>query len=131
MVKKKKKLHKKLSGFLEKGEFDFGEKVIEILKLIIVCLSYSTGIPIFYLFISLGLMVVFWVHKYTLMRFSKVPQPLNGKFIKSLFVYLKIGLILHLIFGIYFLGDEHIFPTMLHFDIHTLHPVQEHISFIV
>ena len=58
-IKKKKKIWKFLENLVEDKEFDFGEKMIEVLKLIIVSLTYSAGIPIVYGFVSLGLVTIF------------------------------------------------------------------------
>ena len=62
------------------------------------------------------------------MRHSSDIQPYSGELVKSLINYMKFGIIIHLVFAIFFYGDEHIFPTKMHFDPTTLDPTEPHLA---
>ncbi len=89
------------------------------MKLITVCFTFSTALPILNVFILGGLFLTFWIHKYILIKYAGKVPPYSNHIIQSIFRILKIAIILHVSFAIYFLSNEEIFPTGIELDINT------------
>ncbi len=114
---RKQKKKKKLKKIYKVEEFDIAGKYKDSLKIIIVCLTFAAGIPIFYIFIFLGLLFTFFLHKYILIKFSERPAPYSNELIKTFYKILKFGLLIHMIFAMYLMSNNDIFPTTLTFDL--------------
>lgn len=98
-------------------QFNLGFRLKNVLLLFICCFTFSAGLPIFNVFICIGIFLTFWFHKIILIKFSDKPPPYSNEIIKSCYKILKIGLIIHMIFAIYFLSNDDIFPTEMNFSL--------------
>ena len=87
------------------------------MKLIIICFTFSSGIPIYYHFVYMGLFFIYWTQKYLFVYNSKVPPPLGKSFMKSIYPLMKITLMIHMIFSIVFYSNDDIFPTKLNINL--------------
>lgn len=94
-------------------EFLFDVKYANILKNIFVVLTFSTGIPLLYACLLLIIVMMYWLHKYTVLRFSKVPPLYSSDVVISVTNMIPFAIIIHMIFGIYFLSNDDVFPTSL------------------
>lgn len=75
-----------------------------------VTLVLGPGIPILYGFLAMFLFFCYWIDKYLLLRFYRIPPNFNN-FLNKIFNYtLLTGIFFHLIFAIWIYGNENIFP---------------------
>lgn len=91
--------------------FDLGYRFKNVLKLVIVCFTFSSGIPLFNIFIFAGLLFTFISHKIILINYSGRVPPYSVDIIKSIFKILKISLLIHLIFSMMLFSDYEIYPS--------------------
>ena len=85
------------------------------MNFIAVALTFSTGLPIFYLFLSLGILFTFWLNKLIFVRYATRPDPYSSDLMNPIYVILKFGLIVKMCFSIFFLSNNDIFPKVLDF----------------
>ena len=111
-------------------QFDLGFRFKNVLLLIIACFTFSSGFPIFNSFIFIGIFFTFWLHKIILIKYSDKPPPYSNEIIKSCYKILKIGLIFHMFFAIYFLSNDDIFPNNMNFELESssLELTYEHVN---
>ena len=114
---KKKKKNQNHIIKIELPEFDLAGNFKDLLKSILLSLTFATGLPILYSFVFVGFLLTFWLHKYLLIKHSERPLPYSTNLIKSLYKILKISLIIHILFSIYFLSNGSIFASEINFDI--------------
>ena len=68
------------------------------------------------LLIFFGLFLTYWFHKIILVKYSAKAPPYSSEIIESVFGILKTLLFIKLIFSIYFLSNDEIFPKNTLFD---------------
>ena len=94
-------------------DFVFELKYTNILKNIFVVLTFSTGIPLLYWCLLLAIIIMYWTSKYTALRYSKLPPLYSSDLVMSVVNKIPLAIVIHMIFGIYFLGNEEVFPSTL------------------
>lgn len=94
-------------------EFAFDLKYSSILKNIFVVLTFGTGMPILYFFLVVIFASAFILHKYTLLRISKLPPLYSSDVVMSVVNLLPFAIILHALFGIYMLSSDDVFPESI------------------
>ena len=104
---------------MEPEEFILEIKYNNVLKNIFVVFTFSTGLPLLNLFLFGSLLLSYWIHKYIVLRYSKKPPLYSSDIIKMVTNMIPYALIVHMLFGIYFLSNEDIFPTTLNISLNT------------
>ena len=88
--------------------FDIGSRYSQILTTIFVTLVYSSGMPILYVCCFLFFIITYWIDKWMLLRFYKMP-PSTDLFIAKLFnIIILFAMVVHYGFGIWTYGNKNI-----------------------
>ena len=60
-------------------EFFIDYRYSQILTIIFICFMYSSGMPILYFITVIHLIVIYWIDKYLIFRFCKIPRDYDRK----------------------------------------------------
>lgn len=104
---------KKASTFIlnnQYKEFDLAYRFKNAMKLLMICFTFSSAIPILNISILLGLVFMFIFHKKIFITFSGKSPSYSSKIIELLIHQLKIIFILHCIMAMIFISNKDIFP---------------------
>jgi len=81
-------------------EFNIQIRLGQVMTIIFVTMTYSSGLPILY-FVSLIVFIVFyWTDKYMLLRFYKKSPQLTGELSKRAIQFLPMSAAVHCMFGL-------------------------------
>lgn len=119
-IKIKNKFSKKKRNFVKNNqlwEFDLAFRFKNIMKLLFVCFSFSSAIPILNIFIFLGYLLTFWFHKKIFITFSGRSPSYSSKIIKNIIQWAKVAYFIHLGFAMIFLSNRDVFPQKPHFSV--------------
>ena len=110
---KKAKTRRDFIKILSPSSFHLENKFADVLRVIFVGITFSTGIPLGIIAIFLSLLITFWTHKFICIKFSRKPALYSIKLIKSVINIIPFCIFIHFFFGIYILTNENIYPFTL------------------
>lgn len=100
----------KLNKFFRGPSFDISDSLSQILVVVCTNYFYSSGMPFLNLLCFLTLFLTYFCNKFLILRYYRKPPEYTQEINESLYLYLPIPIILHLVFSIYSFGSSEIFP---------------------
>lgn len=94
---------------LEPKEYSFSKCISHMLCVVLIGLTFSTGIPLMIPACLLALVMFFFLEKYKLLYLSKYPVLLSKKIMRVAYAFLCAGLVVHMLIGIFILGSNSLF----------------------
>jgi hypothetical protein len=82
---------------------------------IMCAMMYSTGIPVFYVFAFVFMLMNYWMYKWLLLRYFRKAVSFNDNLAIDSIWYLKVGLILHAAMAIFMLSNPSVLLTMSYY----------------
>jgi len=92
-------------------EFSAGIRYAQVLNTISIALTLSAGMPILYVCTFLFLFLTYWIDKLMILRFYRTPPQMDLSISRMFGLYIYIGVIIHLCFGIWTYGNEAYFNS--------------------
>ena len=96
---------------LQTQKFDFQTYYAMSLSSFFFCMTFATGIPLFYLMGAISFLSLFASSSIIFYYFCKIPDPFDHTINKLVCSILVVGLAIHQIMAIFFLYVEDIFPV--------------------
>jgi len=90
-------------------EFALDTRYSQILTVIFVCFLYGSGMPVLYLTTFIQLTVTYFLDKYYLLKFSKLPESYGSNLETIIRRTLYAAIILHLLIAIFIFGESNLF----------------------
>lgn len=72
---------------------------------------YSIGLPILYLICVINFTIMYWVDKYLLLRFHRIPKNYDEKTINFALNQMKFAFVLHAIIGFFMISNDAILTS--------------------
>ena len=110
---KKAKTQREFIKILSPNSFHLENKFADVLRVIFVGVTFSTGIPLGIIAIFLSLLITFWTHKYICIKYSRKPALYSIKLIQSVVNIIPFSIFIHCFLAIYTLTNENIYPFTL------------------
>lgn len=118
---KYKKNRGKYLKFVKPPTFPLEKNYVKVLSPFFIVMTFTGGIPLLYLFLFINLFCSYWIDKLIVTRLTKRPALYSRKLIVVVAKYIPAALVIHMIFAIYTLSNETIFPffTTFYFNFNT------------
>ena len=71
-----------------------------------VTFMYSIGLPILFLICVFNFTIMYWVDKYLLLRFHRIPKNYDEKTINFALTMMKFAFVLHAIIGFFMISND-------------------------
>jgi hypothetical protein len=92
-------------------DFHHSIRYPQLLVVVFVSMSYSSGIPIMYLIISATAFTFYWVDKYLFTRWYRTPPQYDAQISLQFSGYLPWAMLLHCLFGTWMLSNRRMFSS--------------------
>lgn len=104
--KTKQVIQEDYENFNTGPDFLFPDRVGQILANLIIVFSFSTGMPLLYLFGGLIALAQYWSDKYLILRFYRKPYPYDSRITNAISDYLYVLIVMHLLFGMLMFSND-------------------------
>jgi hypothetical protein len=71
---------------------------------------FSPGLPVMFLISGINFLVMYWIDKFLILRFYKLPKNFDADSIKFTIEKMKYAFIFHLIVGLFILSSSNLLP---------------------
>lgn len=109
----KNKFSKNVRTFLKNNtllDFDLAFKFKNVMKMLFICFTFSSAIPILNIFIFFGIFLCFWMHKKIFITHSGKSPSYSSSIIKTIIYTVKMIYLIHVAFAIIFISNKDVFP---------------------
>jgi hypothetical protein len=96
-------------SILQPRDYSFSSAISHLVSVILVTLTFFTGIPLMVPACFLAMILFFILEKYKLYYFSKYPIILSKKVMWICYYFLCTGLLIHVVMAIFILGSNELF----------------------
>ena len=90
--------------------FPLAKNYVKILSPFFIVLTFSGAIPLLYFLLFVSLLCSYWIDKIIVTRMARKPPLYSRKLIVEVSKYIPAALMIHMIFSIFSLSNEDIFP---------------------
>ena len=92
-------------------EFILQLRLAQVMSVIFVTMSLSSGMPILYLVCVVVFFVTYWVDKYLLLRFFRMTEGYTKFLTQNVIALLPLAVVLHVFFGFFILSAPNILTS--------------------
>lgn len=76
-------------------------------------LSFSSGLPILYLFSVIHFFFAFWTDKYLLLRYYRIPVGFSNALSSNVITLLPLSIVVHFLFGLIVYSNRHLLSSTI------------------
>ena len=92
-------------------EFDLDARLAQIVVFTWVTYMYSVGMPILFLISAMNFALMYWVDKWLILRFYKLPRNYDETTMHSTLHQLNYSFLFHLVIGVLMISNSGLLPT--------------------
>jgi Calcium-dependent channel, 7TM region, putative phosphate len=100
-----------LNTAYEYPDFSLSMRLAQCTMIVFACLLYSSGVPFLNILAFFYFLVAYWVDKYVLLRYSKIPPQYNQDMVLFISNGMVFAVLLHSCFAIWMFSNQQVFPA--------------------
>ena len=108
---KRLRTQEKMNKAFEYPDFSLSLRLAQTVMIVCSCTLYSSGVPCLNFLGFTYCVFAYWVDKYVLLRFSKLPPRYEADMVVFSAKLIPFGVLLHAAFAVWMLGNQAVFPS--------------------
>lgn len=90
---------------------EFEQKYASMLLVVLMAMTYGSGLPVMYLIATIYFFVTYWTDKFLILRYYQKPNFLDEQLALRIVPWFKLGLVFHFVLGVMMFSNAKILPT--------------------